>query len=226
MPSSRPRRKRSRKSSSDAEQKTTSLPKRCKPSDWIRTVWCDGILGRIRNGNRAFNVMMNELYTARPGDTKDWNHRQHHPKSLIDLLFSLTKNLAESRDEIDDKLSAVYNELRNVKRCVADIEERGANNVISPDDPEVVFLRRRLGVLEDTPADRSHPLTPLVVKGINETETETTAQLLATCQELILQFQVTTTITAARRLGIDTRGCKPRMVSMRLPNIEIVIMVM
>ena len=227
MPNSRPRRKRSRKSSSDAEQKTTPLPKRDKPSDKHKDN-VDVMASSAESGmaTEALNAKLNSILegqeTLRAEITANFVQQSQQLAALID------QKLAGLRAEIDNKLGAVYNELRDVKRRVDDIEVRGANDamggaVISPDDPEVVSLRRRLDVLEDTSTDRS---LSLIVKGINETETDTTAQLLATCQELISQLQVTTTITAAQRLGTDTRGRKPRLVSMRLPNIEAVKMVM
>ena len=108
MSNSRPRRKRSRKSSSDAEQKTTPLPKRDKPSDKHKDN-VDVMESSAESGmaTEALNAKLNSILegqeTLRAEITANFVQQSQQLAALID------QKLAGLRAEIDHQLGAVYN---------------------------------------------------------------------------------------------------------------------
>ena len=102
------------------------------------------------------------------------------------LATLIDQKLAGLRAEIDDKLTTVYNDIRDVQGRVRSLEERGiavaadgAGSCTHAND--VSNLQQRLDALETDKTDRS---LSLIVKGLEETINETANDLLLKCQQL------------------------------------------
>ena len=231
MPPKARRRKRSRRYSLDTEERTGPKLKRDKLGHGENPMDSDKPMEPVCETKMAgaTDALNSKLKSLLQGQEKLRDEiKANFDKQSQELATLIDRKLAGLRSEIDGKLTAVYEDICDIQERVRAIEDRGtaapeAEPSAAANTDEVRLLQQRVGALESEASGRS--LT-LIVKGLQESINETAHDLLTKCQGLLTQLQIATTITAAKRIGTEDRGQRPRLIFMTLPSLEIVRQIM
>ena len=225
--------KRSRNSSSDAEDKVTQDRKRDRLMDTKSKAAEDShVMEPVQEAgvSDALNAKLSAIIAGQDQLRKDIN--TNFIKQSQQLSAMIDAKLAGLRAEIDEKLQVIYDDLRQAKERLCALELRIDGTHAPADYTQLEDLRHRLDAMETGATDdagRSRDLT-LIIKGLSEENDgageETMEVLIQKCQQLLAQLQITAADISARRLGTPGQGRTPRPIAMTLSSLDEVKQIM
>ena len=200
----RGRYKRNRNSSSDFEDKVTQKAKRDRLTDISEVnvkseVVPDAVVSQVPNAkldpvvSQGLSEKVNDIIKSQGCFRNDVN--TNFVRQAAQLTSMIDTKLAELRQELDDKVRMITDELRQVQTRVAALEIRN--------DPVNVGEVRapRISLICD-------------VKGLEEATGETADDLVTKCRQLLAQLPSDGRNYCRERMGIEGQGRRPHAVSM------------
>ena len=227
----RGRHKRHRNSSSDLEDKVTQKAKRDRLTEMAEVsaeseVVPEAAVSQGPNAkldpvvSQGLNEKLNDIIKSQERLRNDIN--ANFVRQAAQLANMIDTKLAGLRQELDDKMRTITDDLREVQTRVAALEVR--NDPVDAGDgahiQEIDDIRRRLDTIEAGAATQTRSRDTLIVKGLEEATGKTADDLMTKCRQLLAQLQVTAGIIGAERMGTEGQGRRPRAVSMTFSSLD------